>query len=83
MPSGVVGRARGGRILASSWWRGGAALLAGALPALAFPAPGLWWFAYVALVPLLLLIRSAARGAERRSTAGSAGRATCWPSTTG
>ncbi|WP_326664674.1 apolipoprotein N-acyltransferase [Streptomyces sp. NBC_00385] len=62
MPSGVVGRARGGRILASSWWRGGAALLAGALPALAFPAPGLWWFAYVALVPLLLLIRSAGTG---------------------
>ncbi|HEY9332102.1 MAG TPA: apolipoprotein N-acyltransferase [Streptomyces sp.] len=62
MPSGVVGRARGERILASPLWRGGAALLAGALPALAFPAPGLWWFAYVALVPLLLLIRSAGTG---------------------
>ncbi|WP_098027374.1 apolipoprotein N-acyltransferase [Streptomyces sp. st115] len=35
------------------------ALLAGALPALAFPAPGLWWFAYGALVPWLLLIRTA------------------------
>lgn len=65
MPSGFVGRARGERILASPWWRGGAALLAGALPALAFPAPGLWWFAYVALVPLLLLIRSA--GTPRRA----------------
>ncbi|MGW1927049.1 hypothetical protein ACWCQ0_50690, partial [Streptomyces massasporeus] len=28
----------------------------GALPALAFPAPGLWWWAYLALVPWLLLI---------------------------
>ncbi|MEU1469087.1 apolipoprotein N-acyltransferase [Streptomyces sp. NPDC005761] len=53
---------RGDRILGSPLWRGGAALLAGALPALAFPAPGLWWFAYVALVPLLLLIRSAGTG---------------------
>ncbi|MCX4678715.1 apolipoprotein N-acyltransferase [Streptomyces sp. NBC_01433] len=52
-------REAGRRLLASPWGRGGAALLAGALPALAFPAPGLWWFAYVALVPLLLLIRSA------------------------
>ncbi|WP_433395793.1 apolipoprotein N-acyltransferase [Streptomyces sp. CA-146814] len=45
---------------ASGWLRGAAALLAGALPALAFPAPSLWWLAYVALVPWLLLIRSAA-----------------------
>ncbi|MFB8106570.1 apolipoprotein N-acyltransferase [Streptomyces sp. NPDC056007] len=44
---------------ASGWVRGAAALLAGALPALAFPAPSLWWLAYVALVPWLLLIRSA------------------------
>ncbi|MGW4160086.1 apolipoprotein N-acyltransferase [Streptomyces sp. NPDC004788] len=35
------------------------ALVLGALPALAFPAPSLWWFAYVALVPWLLLIRTA------------------------
>jgi apolipoprotein N-acyltransferase len=35
---------------------------AGALPALAFPAPGLWWLAYVALVPLILLIRVAPTG---------------------
>ncbi|KOG56609.1 acyltransferase, partial [Streptomyces varsoviensis] len=42
--------------------RGAAALLAGALPALAFPAPSLWWLAYIALVPWLLLIRSAGTG---------------------
>lgn len=52
----------GDRILGSARWRGIVALLAGALPALAFPAPSLWWFAYVALVPLLLLIRSAGTG---------------------
>ncbi|MEU1803366.1 apolipoprotein N-acyltransferase [Streptomyces sp. NPDC019937] len=44
---------------ASRWVRGGAAVVAGALPALAFPAPSAWWFAYVALVPWLLLARSA------------------------
>nr|WP_098247069.1 apolipoprotein N-acyltransferase [Streptomyces formicae] len=49
-------------MLASRWWRGGAAVLAGALPALAFPAPSLWWFAYVALVPWILLARSAPTG---------------------
>ncbi|MEO3977439.1 apolipoprotein N-acyltransferase [Streptomyces sp. CAU 1734] len=36
-----------------------AALGAGALPALAFPEPSLWWWAYVALVPWLLLVRTA------------------------
>ncbi|MEU7330053.1 apolipoprotein N-acyltransferase [Streptomyces parvus] len=45
--------------LASPWPRAAALLLAGALPALTFPAPGLWWFAYVALVPWLLLMRTA------------------------
>ncbi|MFE1484723.1 apolipoprotein N-acyltransferase [Streptomyces sp. WY228] len=45
--------------LASPWARAAVALLAGALPALVFPAPGLWWFAYGALVPWLLLIRTA------------------------
>lgn len=45
--------------LVSPWTRAAALLLAGALPALTFPAPGLWWFAYVALVPWLLLIRTA------------------------
>ncbi|MGY3684138.1 apolipoprotein N-acyltransferase [Streptomyces sp. TE33382] len=58
-------RAAGERLLASPWGRGAAALLAGALPALAFPAPGLLWFAWVALVPWLLLIRSA--GTARRA----------------
>ncbi|MET9678229.1 apolipoprotein N-acyltransferase [Streptomyces sp. NPDC006482] len=40
------------------------ALGCGALPALAFPAPGLWWWAYLALVPWMLLIRTAP-GARR------------------
>ncbi|EPH46765.1 putative Apolipoprotein N-acyltransferase [Streptomyces aurantiacus JA 4570] len=39
--------------LASPWRRGILAALCGALPALAFPAPSWWWFAYVALVPWL------------------------------
>jgi apolipoprotein N-acyltransferase len=47
---------------ASPWLRGPAAVAAGALPALAFPAPSLWWLAYVALVPWLLLVRSAGTG---------------------
>lgn len=50
---------------ASGWGRGSSALLAGALPALAFPAPSLWWLGWVALVPWLLLIRSA--GTTRRA----------------
>ncbi|QNE78579.1 apolipoprotein N-acyltransferase [Streptomyces finlayi] len=52
-------RERGAALLCSPWWRGAAVLLAGALPALAFPEPSLGWFAYLALVPWLLLIRSA------------------------
>ncbi|MFF4095390.1 apolipoprotein N-acyltransferase [Streptomyces sp. NPDC001834] len=59
------GQERHGRwepMLRSARWRGCLALLAGALPALAFPAPSLWWSAYVALVPWLLLIRSAGTG---------------------
>ncbi|MER6026978.1 apolipoprotein N-acyltransferase [Streptomyces sp. NPDC001851] len=47
------------RWLTSPWRRSCAAALAGALPVLAFPAPSLWWFAYVALVPWILLARSA------------------------
>jgi apolipoprotein N-acyltransferase len=46
--------------LSSPWTRGVAAAGAGAVPALAFPAPSLWWLAYVALVPWMLLARSAA-----------------------
>ncbi|MGW7052389.1 apolipoprotein N-acyltransferase [Streptomyces sp. NPDC054887] len=53
MPAGLLDR------LSSPWWRGAAAVVLGALPALSFPAPSLWWFAYVALVPWMLLIRSA------------------------
>lgn len=44
------------------WWRAAAAVAAGALPCIAFPAPALWWFAYVALVPWMLLLRSAPTG---------------------
>jgi apolipoprotein N-acyltransferase len=34
-------------------------LVAGALPALAFPAPSWWWLAWFGLVPLLLVVRAA------------------------
>ncbi|GAA0327460.1 apolipoprotein N-acyltransferase [Streptomyces polychromogenes] len=44
------------------WRRAAAAVAAGALPCLAFPAPALWWLAYVALVPWMLLLRSAPTG---------------------
>ncbi|MFI5618543.1 apolipoprotein N-acyltransferase [Streptomyces sp. NPDC051567] len=43
-------------------WRAVAATAAGALPALAFPVPALWWFVYVALAPWMLLLRSAPTG---------------------
>ena len=36
-----------------------AALVVGALPALAFPAPSWWWLAWFGLVPLLLVVRAA------------------------
>lgn len=39
-----------------------AALLCGALPALAFPAPSWWWLAWVAVVPLMLVVRAAPAG---------------------
>ncbi|MFJ5730153.1 apolipoprotein N-acyltransferase [Streptomyces paradoxus] len=51
-----------GHWLASPWRRSAAAAVAGALPVLAFPAPALWWCAYVALVPWLLLLRTAPTG---------------------
>jgi apolipoprotein N-acyltransferase len=51
-----------GHWLASPWRRSALAALAGALPVLAFPAPSLWWLAYVALVPWLALVRSAPTG---------------------
>ncbi|HEX2286639.1 MAG TPA: apolipoprotein N-acyltransferase, partial [Mycobacterium sp.] len=34
-------------------------MIAGALPALAFPALSWWWLAWVGLVPLLLVVRAA------------------------
>ncbi|MFJ9341779.1 apolipoprotein N-acyltransferase [Streptomyces sp. NPDC101733] len=43
-------------------WRAAGAVAAGALPCLVFPAPAWWWFAYVALVPWMLLLRSAPSG---------------------
>ncbi|MFD4413782.1 apolipoprotein N-acyltransferase [Streptomyces sp. NPDC058467] len=53
---------RPGYWLDSPWRRGIVAALAGALPVFAFPAPSWWWFAYVALVPWILLARSAPTG---------------------
>ncbi|MBW1598122.1 apolipoprotein N-acyltransferase [Streptomyces sp. JJ38] len=50
------------RYAPSRWWGGLAALAAGALPALAFPSPGLWWLAYAGLVPWLLLLAASADG---------------------
>ena len=41
-----------------------AALIAGALPALAFPAPSWWWLAWFGVVPLLLLVRAAPTPAD-------------------
>ncbi|MFJ9740907.1 apolipoprotein N-acyltransferase [Streptomyces sp. NPDC101166] len=48
--------------LTSPWRRSALAALAGALPVPAFPAPALWWWAWFALVPWLLLVRSAPTG---------------------
>ncbi|MEV4945797.1 apolipoprotein N-acyltransferase [Streptomyces sp. NPDC053755] len=39
--------------------RAALAVFFGALPALTFPAPALWWPAYVVLVPWMLLLRTA------------------------
>ncbi|MFF1514625.1 apolipoprotein N-acyltransferase [Streptomyces sp. NPDC058305] len=50
------------RWLVSPWRRNIVAALAGALPMFAFPAPSWWWFAYVALVPWILLARAAPTG---------------------
>jgi apolipoprotein N-acyltransferase len=63
--AGAGAPVRGGaRRTSSRWARGAAALAAGALPALAFPAPSLWWLAWFALVPWLLLLRTAATGRQ-------------------
>jgi apolipoprotein N-acyltransferase len=52
-----------------------AALVVGALPALAFPAPSWWWLAWVCVVPLLLVVRAAptAREGGVRAWCGLAG----------
>jgi len=50
---------RSERWLLSPWRRGVLAASAGALPVFAFPAPSVWWFAYFALVPWILLVRAA------------------------
>jgi apolipoprotein N-acyltransferase len=46
------------------WWWRGAALVCGAVPVFAFPLPSWWWGAWIALVPLLLVLRSAPSGRE-------------------
>ena len=46
-------------------WRGRVlALLAGAVPSLAFPEPAWWWLAWVGLVPLLLVLRASPTARE-------------------
>jgi apolipoprotein N-acyltransferase len=61
-PAGVAGRWPGGRGMARL-----AALASGAVLALAFPGPALWWLALVGLVPLLLL--AAAAPSQREAAA--------------
>lgn len=72
---GTAHRWRRGEVLRSRGARGTAALVFGALPALAFPEPSLWWFAYVALVPWMLVLRTAptARRAAVEGWLGGAG----------
>ncbi|MEU3188253.1 apolipoprotein N-acyltransferase [Streptomyces sp. NPDC006923] len=59
---GWFGRRRESWSWTSPWWRGVAAPAAGALSALAFPQPSLWWLAYASLVPWMLLMRTAPTG---------------------
>ncbi|MFJ6983934.1 MULTISPECIES: apolipoprotein N-acyltransferase [unclassified Streptomyces] len=51
-----------GHWLSSPWRRSAVVALAGALPVPAYPVPALWWWAPVALVPWLLLARTAPTG---------------------
>ena len=51
----------------------GLALGCGALVAAAFPEPALWWWAWVALVPVLLLVSTSATGGEAALRAWLAG----------
>jgi len=57
------------------WLARGASAVAGALPALAFPEPGIWPLAWIGLVPLLLLVARARtpREAGVRAWLGGAG----------
>ena len=57
MPSGRPLRRPG-----AAWKRGACAVVAGALAFPVFPEPGWWWWAYVALVPWILLLRTAPTG---------------------
>jgi apolipoprotein N-acyltransferase len=59
----------------AAWPGRGAAVLAGAGLAAAFPAPALWWWAWIGLVPLLLLVRAAPgpREGAVRAWCGAAG----------
>ncbi|MFD3523482.1 apolipoprotein N-acyltransferase [Streptomyces sp. NPDC058653] len=50
------------RRLESPVWRGCVVLVAGALPAFAFPEANFAWFAYIALVPWMMLLRTAPTG---------------------
>ena len=57
-------------------WLGRAgALIVGALPALAYPQADQWWLGFVALVPLLVVVRAAPSGREAawRAWLGAAG----------
>ena len=60
---------------ARRWRSRAAALVLGALPALAFPTPNLWLLGFVGLVPLLWLVARAPTGREAtvRVVAGGAG----------
>ena len=61
--------------MTSRWWPRAAALVAGGVPALSFPEADLWPLAFVALVPLILLIRSSSslKEAALRSSIGGVG----------
>lgn len=63
-PRATTGREERAAAGAGRWlWRL-AAFALGMPLALAFPRPSLWWLAFVALVPLLLVIRAAGDGRE-------------------
>lgn len=62
IPVGRPAWVRARKLAAHPRGRAVAAVAAGALVALAFPEPSLWWFAYVALVPWMLLVRTAPTG---------------------